>query len=308
MINPIDRTQDFIRALSLHHSVPSTPSATLKSTWSRPQNEQSEPYEFTETALGLTSGIEKMEQTIRDAQTRYQDFTTSRAMTDTERDVLDTKLSTFLSGTLSSIDVLKAEAVTDVQTSRGASYPVHKLGVVIILNDKLSSLSKSVELIRSCRIRNALLERQRSNQIQYDAKIKQRFDEELVSSSSSPRFEDEDDNEDDSLLIQQFERENLSLVNDLVQTREQVREAERTVHTIANMNQLFATKVLQQAREIETLYDLAVEATGFVDRGNRELRKMERSGPVAKYGLAALAFLLAMLLLVLEWIGRRRIL
>jgi syntaxin 18 len=72
------------------------------------------------------------------------------------------------------------------------------------------------------------------------------------------------------------------------------------------LNQLFASKVLEQGREIETLYELAVEATMFVDRGNRELRKMKGKGPILKYYVGGGLLVLISAMFFLDWMASRR--
>jgi t-SNARE complex subunit (syntaxin) len=108
-----------------------------------------------------------------------------------------------------------------------------------------------------------------------------------------------------ALHAQEFARENAALVTELVERREQVQEAQRTVAEIAGLNQLFAAKVLEQAKDIETLYDLAVEATAFVDSGNRELRKMKGKGPRVKFWIAYGILVLAAIILILDFISSR---
>jgi syntaxin 18 len=122
---------------------------------------------------------------------------------------------------------------------------------------------------------------------------------------SEERAEAEAEAAEVALHEQEFAQENAGLVSELVERRERMREAERTVAEIAGLNQLFATKVLEQAREIEHLYDLAIEATTHIDRGNKELRKMKGRGPVLKFWLAFAILVLAFALLFLDWMSRR---
>lgn len=223
-------------------------------------------------------------------------------MTDAERDETDSAVAQFLREAMSQIEGLKQEAVEGVGREKGASFPAHQLGVVVILNEDLQEVGRLSEGLRGVRIKHAMAERKKGKVV-YDARVARELAEERKEGENIERGGEE--MEDYVLLEQEFRRENATLIRDLVETRERVREAERTVFEIANLNHVFATKVLEQAREIEVLYDLAVEATEFVDRGNRELRKMRKRGPVLKYALAGLALFLGAMLLLQEWISRR---
>lgn len=289
MIAPIDRTSEFLAALAAHH--PSSKDTLLIKS---PSNNL--PHPLTHVALQLKSKIDDMRAFIQRCRRRYDDFSL-RGMADEERDQVDVAVAQFLREAMAQIDGLKREAVEGVARDKGASFPAHQLGVVVILNEDLQEVGKLSEELRGVRIKHAMAERGKGRVV-YDARVAREMAEE--------RREGEEV-EDFALLEQDFRRENATLIRELVETREQVREAERTVFEIANLNHVFATKVSEQAREIEVLYELAVEATEFVDRGNRELRKMRKRGPVLKYALAGLALFLGIMLLVQEWISRRRI-
>lgn len=300
MINPIDRTEDLVRVLAIHHGVAASAEATLKVA-----SDDADRHPFTQLAEQLTDQIQDMLASLRRFENRYTDFS-ARGMRDAERDDVDSAVGQFVNSTLQQIDVLKQEAVEEAELERGASFPAHKLGVVVILNEELQGVSSLAERMRATRIRQALAERDRTR-VTYNAAVARELEEEhRQRHSTGDDVADGNDEDNDAILVREFERENATLVNELVETREQVRQAERTVYAIANMNHLFATKVLEQAKEIETLYGLAVEATSFVQSGNSELRKMEKRGAFFKYILALLAMLLAFLLLFAEWVGRRR--
>lgn len=295
MINPIDRTDEFLATMAMQHNIPLSQRAPIK------KEDESRRHNFTVLALQLTQQIRDMRDFVRKHQSRYADFSL-RGMKDVERDQVDSAVAQFLRTVMSEIDVLKHDAVKELERQKGASFPAHKLGVVMILNEDLQEVSNQSESLRSVRIKHAIEEKDRV-QVQYDPSVARELAEEKRNRWDGDPTAEEDDF---GLLEQEFARENASLVNELVETRERVKEAERTVLEIANLNHVFATKVLEQAREIEVLYDLAVEATTFVDRGNRELRKMKQRGPVLKYALAGFALFLALVLLFLDWFRSRR--
>lgn len=294
MIAPIDRTSEFLAALAAHNPL-SKNTALIKP----PSNNLSHP--LTDVALQLKSKIDDMRAFIQRCRRRYDDFS-PRGMTDVERDEVDTAVAQFLREAMAQIEGLKREAAEGVAREKGASFPAHQLGVVVILNEDLQEVGKLSEGLRGVRIKHAMAERGKGKVVYNTQVAKEMAEERRVEES---RREEGEEVENYALLEQEFRRENATLIRELVETREEVREAERTVFEIASLNHVFATKVSEQAREIEVLYELAVEATEFVDRGNRELRKMRKRGPILKYALAGLALFLGIMLLVQEWINRR---
>lgn len=328
MINPIDRSDDFLRALSAHHGAATDerPLVRLRSRSNDNDNENGqkendmESDEFMRQCEAVGAHIAEQLDMVERVSARYADFSGYHTgMSDAERDVVDGSLSKGLSSALRSIDELKERALgrrgrNDKDDAAGeeemsSSFGVHKLGVVVMLNDRLQEVSGKAEGLRGWRIKQAVKEREMKKRVHVDEAVKREFDEERQQQRQQQRQQPQEDGEDedeDFVLMEQLEQENLSLVSELVQTRERVKQTESTIQTIANMNQLFASKVVQQAKDIETVYDLAREASTLVNRGNRELNKMHRRGPVLQYVVAVILIFLALTLLVLEWIGRRR--
>lgn len=296
MVDLVDRTDEFLAALAAHHGVPKDGASLVRKT------NIVEIHEFTRLARELTARITDMRTFAQKCQRKYSDYSL-RGMKEAERDEIDAAIAQFLRTAMAQIDVLKKDAAEELELQKGSSFPAYKLGVVVILSEELQVVSKLSENLRGVRIKQAVAEKSKV-QVQYNPQVARELAEEKQSRDAVAS--DGGEGEDFAVLEQEFAMENATLVNELVETREQVREAERTVFEIANLNHVFATKVLEQAREIEVLYDLAVESTAYVDRGNRELRKMKQRGPVMKYGLALLAVLLTFAVLFLEWMGGRR--
>lgn len=329
MISPVDRTEDLARALAARHSIDlSVKGAHQRVLKTESVDEDGSEPERGNEAVRRARTLWKAMQDSRGMLTRaaegYGSFGPA-GMTDTERDAVDRAVGQFVAHALKEIEQLKRIAVTHVsaRNAQRASEAAHLLGIVALLNDGLQELSTTGQQLRDLRIRQALAAQKRPHRVPYDASAAREFAmaeaaRRSVKSNDTDMLGEEgdrggdeadlngDDVSEDVHLMQQLARENVTLVNDLVETRERVQEAERTVYAIANMNQMFATKVLEQAQEIETLYNLAVEASTFTERGNRELRKLENRGHSMKYLLAAVALLLAFTLLIVERISRWR--
>lgn len=271
MIAPVDRTSEVL--VSMPRAGDGTPAKAA--------THPIEPsHAYTVQSAEISRRIEAMKSELLSQRRRYTDFSSNRGLSDASRDALDKSVAEFLRGCVAQIDSLKVAAVSDLRRGSGnASFPAHRLGGVAILSEQLQGVSKLSEELRHARVRAAIDARAKP-QVQYSKHAAREAARAAREREPDPAGADAD--AEIQLYEQEFAQENAALVGELVETREQVREAERTVVEIANLNQLFASKVLEQGREIESLYELAVEATMFVDRGNKELRKMKGKGPVMK--------------------------
>jgi syntaxin 18 len=299
MIGPVDRTAELAALLGSS----SSRSAGCPALNTKPI---AATHAYTVQTSELSARIAAMRATVSAQRRRYSDYG-PRGLSDAARDTLDSSIAVFLRACVGQIDALKAEAVEDLERRRGAaSFPAHRLGGVAILNEQLQGVGRLAEELRSVRIRAAIKERATAAPVRYS---KEAAKGAAAAARERERAQGGGGPEDTAEVIefaQEFAQENATLVGELVETRERVREAERTVVEIANLNHVFATKVLEQAREIETLYDLAVEATMYVDRGNKELRKMKGKGPMLKYYVAFAVLVLTFAMLFLDWFAQRR--
>jgi syntaxin 18 len=301
MIAPVDRTAE------LHASMPR---AAGRPPPRAAAHAIAATHVYTVQTAELSRQIASMQRELVSQRRRYVDFSSTRGLSDAARDALDASVASFLRGCVAQIDRLKAAAVTDLKRGTGdASFPAHRLGGVAILNEQLQGVSKLSEELRHARVR-AAIDARTAPQAQYSKKAagaasRAALEREAASAGGDAGGASEGAAEME-MYAQEFASENAALVGELVETRERVREAERTVVEIATLNQLFASKVLEQGREIETLYELAVEATMFVDRGNRELRKMKGKGPILKYYVGGGLLVLISAMFFLDWMASRR--
>lgn len=285
MIAPVDRSAELFASITRSES--DGPVSTQS---------QLEPivpsHAFTIHSAELSRQIIAMERELHSQRKRYIDFCGPRGLTDKDRDDLDGSVANFLKNCVAEIDNIKVAAVSELKRGYGnASFLAHQLGGVAILNEQLQAVSKLSEELRHARIR-AAIDARAAPEVVYSKRAAKEASraalEREVAAAGGVTSDATSNAADMEQYAQQFESENVALVNELVDTREQVREAEKTVVEIASLNQLLASKVLEQGREIESLYELAMEATMFVDRGNKELRKMKGKGPILKYCMSSL--------------------
>jgi len=102
-------------------------------------------------------------------------------------------------------------------------------------------------------------------------------------------------------LQSMLEEENKKLQIEFNTLIDQVREAEKKILEISALQQLFSTKVMEQAKQIEELYDTAVQSTMNVDSGNKMLVKTKQD--MVGFRLYMLVFLImaSFILLFLHW-------
>jgi len=109
---------------------------------------------------------------------------------------------------------------------------------------------------------------------------------------------------DDSLSpeeIQAYEQENEAMYEDLVSLRDNIQQIENKVVKIAQLQEVFTEKVLQQKDDIDLIASHAVSATENMTDANEELRKaIQRNASLRVY---ILFFLLVMsfTLIFLDW-------
>lgn len=252
---------------------------------------------FSDAADALAARMREMGTFLMQSRRKYCDFSV-RGMDDGERDEVDRAVGDFLSAAMAQVDTLKMDAPSGRASS---ALRAHRLGVVAILNDRLQELGSRANDLRAARVRRAMGASSRPN-VQIDARTalvvaREVRSRQLDGNAAGP---DSASTPADPALVQMFAAENASLVAELIDTRERVHQAERAVAEIATLNSVFSTKVLEQAKEIEHLYDVAVGAASYLDYGNKELRDMQSKGHRLQYMAASIFFAFALFLIARE--------
>merc|ERR1719410_2165045 len=89
-------------------------------------------------------------------------------------------------------------------------------------------------------------------------------------------LEDEESDDNEPLSPQEmkmFEQENEKMYEDLMTLKDEVQQIETKVVKIAELQQIFTEKVLQQKDDIELIASNAVGASENIKDGNEEIRK-----------------------------------
>lgn len=181
----------------------------------------------------------------------------------------------------------------------------HRQGCVLILAERLKAAITSFESMQ--RTRMSRLE-------QIESSKRRRTP--LVSTSTSTRKDplshlrrmaegfsqhDASPTEGNLQLDAQLQSENFALQQDLVQLSDRVQHAEKSVREIASLNQAFSAAIFQQAEQIETLYNEAVQASENIQLGNVQLQKTIRVNKSSRKCLLFLLFVFSVALLFIDW-------
>jgi syntaxin 18 len=99
------------------------------------------------------------------------------------------------------------------------------------------------------------------------------------------------------------DQETQQLLDELTRSTQQAAAVERTVREIATMQQMLSTAVMQQAEQIEALYNVAVEATLNVRRGNEQVKRTIAVNASSTRYLVVLLLTLSALMLLFDWLN-----
>ncbi len=78
---------------------------------------------------------------------------------------------------------------------------------------------------------------------------------------------------------------------------------ERSVREITTMQQMISTAVMEQAEAIEQLYNVAVEATTHIKRGNEEVRKTIAVNRSSTLYIVVMLLVASLMLLLFDWLN-----
>ena len=237
----------------------------------------------------------------------------SSAMTDIERDKIDAGANDLIRKINGLVDEFKKDLKSRI-TKLNGQHTMHLEAVTDILDANLKLACQAFSEQRAIRV-NKELEIQKMSRLEIKARKKPDSDDEMLEEERESEEEkkikptlnwisDDDDQEEEPLSPeerQMFEQENEKMYQDLMNLKDDIQQIETKVVKIAELQEIFTEKVLQQRDDIDTIAANAVAATENVKDGNEELRRaIQRNASVRVY---VLFFLLVMsfTLLFLDW-------
>ncbi|XP_028551698.1 syntaxin-81 [Dendrobium catenatum] len=241
---------------------------------------------FTKASLKTLESINELEHFI----VRHQkDYLNLHRTTEQERDNIEHEVSVFVKASKEQIDILKNRIYDEEKHENATRWlPIlsdgshadevaHKHGVVLILSERLHSVTSKFDQLRSIRIQDAInraTPRRKKHSFpttKSQEVLKSDFTEpEGLELSSGPI----------RVQNQLLDDETLALQVELTSLLDAVQETETKMVEMSALNHLMSTHVLQQAQQIELLYEQAVEATKNVcGVGNKEPTQAPPSFP-----------------------------
>ncbi|KAH6758583.1 syntaxin of plants 81 [Perilla frutescens var. frutescens] len=220
---------------------------------------------FSKAALTTLESIRALEQFLLKHKKDYVDV---HRITEQERDSIEHEVTVFIKTCKEQIDVLQKIIKDEEANSKGwlgrsdnlnVDTIAHKHGVVLILSEKLHSVTSQFDQLRASGP-TAVGESSTSGNIEprevNNSEVKRTDDvqAELI------RFQQ-----------QQLDDDTRVLQVELTSMLDAVQETETKMVEMSALNHLMSTHVLQQSQQIECLYEQAVVATMNVELGNKEL-------------------------------------
>ncbi|KAL6980636.1 Syntaxin-81 [Sarracenia purpurea var. burkii] len=226
-------------------------------------------------------------------------------------------VTAFIKACKEQIDILKNNINAEESNSKGwlglkdvhsnADTIAHKHGVVLILSERLHTVTYQFDQLRAIRFQEAI------NQAIPRRKLKQVATFDSLNNSKSNHLElKEHDNSEvrepdevqyDSIKVHQqlLDDETRALQVELTNLLDAAQETETKMVEMSALNHLMSTYVLHQAQQIEVLYEQAVEATNNVELGNKELSQAIQRNSSSRTFLLLFLFVLTFSTLFLDW-------
>ncbi|KAK4750182.1 hypothetical protein SAY87_027631 [Trapa incisa] len=262
---------------------------------------------FTKSALKTLESIGALEQFMRKHRKDYVD---PLRTTEQERDSIEHEVTAFIKSCKEKIDILQKSITEEEANSKGwighkvdvsnADAIAHKQGVVLILSEKLHSVTAQFDQLRAIRFQDAM-----SKVIPRRKLNKETTSKPINENSITDKIELKEPEElkQEHLLLQQqhLDDETRALQVELTSLLDSVQETETKMVEMSALNHLMSTHVLHQAQQIEHLYEQAVEATENVDLGNKELSKAIERNSSSRTFLLLFLFVMTFSILFLDW-------
>ncbi|KAF6160984.1 hypothetical protein GIB67_007625 [Kingdonia uniflora] len=254
----------------------------------------------------LLDSIKALEQFI---VKHRKDYVDRHRTTEQERDNIENEISAYIKVCNEQIDILR-KRIHDEDTSgriwlgmRADSSKVdlvaNRHGMVLILSERLHSVTARFEKLREVRF-NEAINRAMPRRRMHRAENSNSLD---IAKSNRSDLGELDVLPVEPLRVQQqlLDEETQALQEELTSLLNTTQETETKMVEMSALNNVMSSHLLQQAQQIEMLYDQAVEATNNVDRGNKELDKAIKNNSSSRTFTLLFLFVLTFSVLFLDW-------
>ncbi|RVW60842.1 Syntaxin-81 [Vitis vinifera] len=267
-----DRTEDFkdvVRQTALSLGYNESKMASILSSFiiHKPLQRTS----FTKAALKTLESIRTLEQFIMQHRKDYVDM---HRTTEQERDSIEHEVTIFIKACKDQIDILKNSISGEEANSRGwlgirgdhsnADTIAHKHGVVLILSERLHSVTAQFDQLRARRFQDAInrrIPRKKMNRVSSSNATE-------IPKSINSELREPDEPQPEPLRVQQqlLDDETRALQVELSSLLDAVQETETQMVEMSALNHLMSTHILQQAQQIELLYEQMLVSSIRIER------------------------------------------
>jgi len=235
----------------------------------------------------------------------------SNAMSDFERDKIDAETNSLIKTINRLVDDFKKDLRKRL-TKLSGQHTLHLEAVSDILEADLKLACQNFSEQRAIRVQKELeiqklsrLEIKARKSTPPDALLEQDAQEKPEQQQIDWALEDDEDSDSNQALspeeMQLFERENEKMLEDLMSLKDDVQQIESKVVKIAELQQIFTEKVLQQKDDIDLISSNAVGASENIKDGNEELRKAIQNRASIRVYILFFLLVMAFTLLFLDW-------
>jgi len=235
----------------------------------------------------------------------------SNAMSDFERDKIDAETNSLIKTINSLVDDFKKDLRKRL-TKLSGQHTLHLEAVSDILEADLKLACQNFSEQRAIRVQKEL-EIQKLSRLEIKARkstpsdplLEQDAQEKPEQQQINWALEDDEDSDSNQALspeeMQLFERENEKMLEDLMSLKDDVQQIESKVVKIAELQQIFTEKVLQQKDDIELISSNAVGASENIKDGNEEIREAIQNRASIRVYILFFLLVMAFTLLFLDW-------
>lgn len=275
----------------------------------------------------VVAQIAKLKEFLLENRKAYLNFSNYLSniprMTDADRDQIDAGAQTIMSTCSQLIKELKREIAFSEVSRQNME---HREIVLLLIEDYLKNVCKIYSEQKAIRVKRAFemrtiskleLDKKSNNIMEMDNKRsvsnlieKTNNSENQNNSSKLNTMKVQDINEDVNTLlyeelspedIQMLESENEQLYNELCTITEEVRQIESKVVHIAELQEIFTEKVLDQDKDLDRLMTTVVGSTENVKEANEQIRQAIQRNAGLRVWILFFLLVMSFSLLFLDW-------
>lgn len=279
-------------------------------------------------ARGVVAQISKLREFLLENRKAYLNFSNYLSnvpsMTDTDRDEIDVGAQKIMSTCSQLIKELRREIAGSEVSPQ---YLEHREIMLLLIEDYLKNVCKIYSEQKAMRVKRAM-EIRKIAKLELDPKFCKRVKDEtkkpspksgekaedkenkVGSSDSSPMKIQEINGDTGTLMYEEeispedaqlFEAENEQLYNELNTLTEEVKQIESKVVHIAELQEIFTEKVLDQDKDLDRLMTTVVGSTETVKEANEQIRQAIQRNAGLRVWILFFLLVMSFSLLFLDW-------